>query len=99
MARKSGENPLKYLNYALSFGITTVLAIGLGFLGGQWLDSRLGTTPWLAMTGAVLGIATAFKIMIEEALSGSRGVPGVGERVEPQDREDDEADGSDWPRG
>ncbi len=88
MARKPGENPLKYLNYALSFGITTVLAIGLGFLGGQWLDSRLGTTPWLAMVGALLGIATGFKIMIEEALSASKGVPGRGDQAEPQDSDD-----------
>ena len=30
-------------------------SVGLGAWGGHWLDGRLGTNPWLLITGAFLG--------------------------------------------
>lgn len=35
-------------------------AVGLGSLAGWWADKKLGTTPWLLVTGALLGIGTGF---------------------------------------
>jgi ATP synthase protein I len=29
----------------------------LGLFGGQWLDRRFGTAPWLVLIGALLGAA------------------------------------------
>ena len=29
----------------------------VGLFGGQWLDRRFGTTPWLVLIGALLGAA------------------------------------------
>lgn len=41
----------------LFFGI----AVLIGCLFGKWLDRKFGTSPWLMMVGALLGIAAGFK--------------------------------------
>ena len=46
----------KYMDLGLIFVVTT----GGGALGGYWLDSRLGTAPWLLLVGALLGITAGF---------------------------------------
>jgi F0F1-type ATP synthase assembly protein I len=46
----------KYMDLGLIF----VAAIGGGALGGYWLDAHLGTTPWLFLAGALLGITAGF---------------------------------------
>jgi ATP synthase protein I len=38
-------------------GLAFVFAIVLGFGGGYLLDRWLGTEPWLALAGFVLGVA------------------------------------------
>lgn len=38
---------------ALGFQIGA--AIGVGTFGGQWLDEKFGTSPWLMLTGVLLG--------------------------------------------
>lgn len=43
-----------------SAGIEMVVAMGVGYLGGDWLDGRLGTTPWLTAVGFAFGVAAAF---------------------------------------
>ena len=43
-----------------TLGITFPLAIGAGYLLGWWLDGIFGTGPWLAIAGAILGVAAAF---------------------------------------
>lgn len=35
-------------------------AVGLGSLAGWWLDKKFGTTPWLLVGCALLGIAVGF---------------------------------------
>lgn len=40
------------------------VAIGLGFLGGWWIDGRLGTRPWLALLGFAFGVAAALRNLI-----------------------------------
>jgi F0F1-type ATP synthase assembly protein I len=45
-------------------GIEIVLAVLVGYLGGQWLDRHLGTTPWLKWVGLVVGLGAAVKALI-----------------------------------
>ncbi len=33
----------------------------IGFFGGQWLDTKFGTDPWLMTFGVIFGIAAAGK--------------------------------------
>jgi ATP synthase protein I len=35
-------------------------SVGLGTLLGWWLDGRFGTSPWLLVGGALLGIGVGF---------------------------------------
>jgi hypothetical protein len=44
----------------MNIGWTFVVAVGLGMLGGRWLDARFGTEPWLFLLGAFLGILVGF---------------------------------------
>jgi ATP synthase protein I len=44
----------------MSVGFTLVVATLLGYLGGNWLDGRLGTKPWLGVVGLLLGAAGGF---------------------------------------
>ena len=44
----------------MDLGLTFVVAISGGALGGYWLDSHLGTTPWLFLVGALVGITAGF---------------------------------------
>ena len=38
-----------------ALGLQFAASVGLGAWGGHWLDGRLGTNPWLLITGAFLG--------------------------------------------
>jgi F0F1-type ATP synthase assembly protein I len=38
-------------------GLELALSIALGLLGGRWLDSKLGTGPWLQWIGFAFGLA------------------------------------------
>lgn len=66
MAKKN--KALDYLNYALSFGLTLVITAYLLYLGGSWLDKRLGTDPLFMILGVLLAIVTVFRQMINELL-------------------------------
>ena len=41
-------------------GVEFAAAILLGVFAGQWLDRRIGTTPWFVILGVVLGGAAGF---------------------------------------
>ncbi|HVV71265.1 MAG TPA: AtpZ/AtpI family protein [Verrucomicrobiae bacterium] len=46
--------------------ITTVsLTMALPALGGWWLDKVCGTAPWLLIVGAMLGMAAAFRQLLQ----------------------------------
>jgi ATP synthase protein I len=45
----------------LTLGVVMGACVGLGALGGLWLDRRLGTSPWLALLGVILGAIAAFR--------------------------------------
>ena len=44
----------------LGVGWYIASAIGLGLIGGIWLDSVAGTTPILTLVGLGVGLAAAF---------------------------------------
>jgi ATP synthase protein I len=45
-----------YLGIGTSFAASVLLGLGAGY----WLDRRLGTTPWLLLVGATLGLGAGF---------------------------------------
>ena len=48
---------IQALAVASQFGITLVVAVVLGFLAGQWLDSHLNTGIIFTLIGVLLGLA------------------------------------------
>lgn len=51
---------VRYFSFALSFGVTMILAILLGLFGGRWLDRQLSTDPIFMLLGIFFGIAAGF---------------------------------------
>jgi F0F1-type ATP synthase assembly protein I len=45
-------------------GLEIALAVAVGYLGGQYLDEKLGTTPWLKWIGFVGGVGAAIKALV-----------------------------------
>lgn len=45
-------------------GLEIAAAIGIGYFGGQYLDRRLGTVPWLTWVGFAAGVGAAIKALV-----------------------------------
>jgi len=45
-----------YLGIGTTFAASVLLGLGVGY----WLDKKLGTSPWLFLIGATLGLAAGF---------------------------------------
>jgi F0F1-type ATP synthase assembly protein I len=45
-------------------GIEIAAAIAIGYLLGNYLDRKLGTTPWLMYLGILAGIGAAIKALV-----------------------------------
>lgn len=56
----------KYINFGVSFGLTMGITVYLLYLGGSWLDGRLGTTPLFMVLGILLAIVTVFKQLLSD---------------------------------
>ena len=46
-------------------GIELGLSVAIGALGGRWLDGKLETTPYLTLTGLLLGLIAGFKSLLQ----------------------------------
>jgi ATP synthase protein I len=69
---------------ASSVGLELGIAVVIGVLGGMWLDSKLGTTPWLMLLLMVLGLVAGFRNVL-------RAVKRAERAAEDEAREDAEA--------
>ena len=69
-------------------GLTIVIASAIGYFGGNWLDERLHTQPWLAVIGLLLGSAGGL-VQLFQAVDGP---PRSGSRSRARPRDDDRPD-------
>jgi F0F1-type ATP synthase assembly protein I len=53
-------------------GIQFPVAIALGFFFGRWLDTQLGTHPWLTAIFSIFGIAAGFVNLFRITAQASR---------------------------
>jgi len=53
----------QYASLGLEMGLCVAIGAGIGW----FLDSRLGTKPWLLLVFLLFGIAAAFKAVIDAA--------------------------------
>ena len=49
----------KVITYS-SIGIQVGLTVGIGIVGGVYLDQWLGTGPWLTILGLLVGVISGF---------------------------------------
>ena len=49
----------KVITYS-SIGIQIGLTVGIGIIGGVYLDQWLGTGPWLTILGLLVGVISGF---------------------------------------
>jgi F0F1-type ATP synthase assembly protein I len=72
--------PLGRAGYWSAIGLEFGLAVVLFFLGGQALDEKLRTTPWLAVVGTMVGVAVGTYLMVRPLLrEASRRKPPDGD--------------------
>ena len=64
MLRQAGQ----WSAAGFEFGIAVVLF----FLGGRWLDTQIGTPPWMAVIGAMVGVAVGMYLLIRPLLGPRR---------------------------
>ena len=48
-------------------GLEVILSVLVGFLGGTFLDDKLGTKPWLTLIGFAYGVAAAARALYRAA--------------------------------
>ena len=59
----SEKNTLsKYAPY-LSLGLEIAVGVALPVIIGYWLDNYFGSSPWLVLTGCLLGMINVFVII------------------------------------
>jgi len=64
---KQRDGFIKSLSFLSQIGVTIIACIAVGILFGSFLDSLLGTTPWLLLVFILLGIVAAFKSILDLA--------------------------------
>jgi F0F1-type ATP synthase assembly protein I len=62
-------------------GLEIAVAVGIGYLGGQYLDRRLGVAPWLMWVGFAAGVGAGIKALM-------RVVRSYQKSLEEEDRPD-----------
>ncbi|KPK11925.1 MAG: hypothetical protein AMJ62_16230 [Myxococcales bacterium SG8_38] len=80
LLNREQREQLKKLGSLSTIGLELGLSIAFGYLGGQWLDSKLGTEPWLKWIGFGLGVA-----------AGARSLYRVVRRAQRMIEEEDES--------
>ncbi|MES1207956.1 MAG: AtpZ/AtpI family protein [Pseudomonadota bacterium] len=58
------KNLWRIAGFTGAVGLEVAVAIAIGALGGQWLDRKLGSAPWLTIIGFAAGIGAAIKALI-----------------------------------
>ena len=65
---------MRNVGSVVSIGMLIMISIAIGLGLGYWLDSKLGTKPWLAFVFTLLGLAAGLyesvKILIEVTRDG-----------------------------
>ncbi len=62
------HRPLKYINFAISFGLTLAITLYILYQAGYWLDRRLGTSPVFMFLGVLLAVIVVFKRLVVDLL-------------------------------
>ncbi len=67
-------------------GFEVAVAIVIGYLGGRYLDRKLGTEPWISYAGLLAGIGAAVKALMRVIRSYRRDVAESDKKAGPEDQ-------------
>jgi ATP synthase protein I len=67
LADARGEAPKGSSNAMMGVGFQFVIMVLVFLFGGQWLDRKLGTGPWLMIAGLMVGGALGFWSLLRVA--------------------------------
>jgi ATP synthase protein I len=67
LAQARGESRAGPPSAMMGVGLQFVVTVLVCLFGGQWLDRRLGTYPWLMIAGMMLGGGVGFWSLIRVA--------------------------------
>jgi len=59
----------RYGSIGISWVLTTAVYLYLGYRGGQWLDTRLGTAPIFVVVGMVVAIGLSLLTLTKELMT------------------------------
>lgn len=60
MQDKDKKELLSALSLVTTTGISLIVNIGVGLVGGRYIDNWLGTAPWGLLAGVLLGAFAGF---------------------------------------
>ena len=63
--KKERREIIRGLSMLSQVSVTMVACAVIGVFLGRFLDSRLGTTPWLLLACSLLGVAAAIKAIYD----------------------------------
>ncbi len=66
------QNWPKALANAVNLGTSVAMTFAVCLIGGQWLDRKFGTEPWLMIAGMILAILTSGKMMWERLMADNK---------------------------
>lgn len=61
---QKNNDALRAISFFSQLGVTVGATILVGVLLGKFLDSLLGTTPWLLLICSLLSVGAAFKALL-----------------------------------
>ena len=65
MSGKERGDALRALSQISQIGITLAVCVLIGVFFGRYLDSVLGTSPWMLLVFSFLGVGAAFKLLYD----------------------------------
>lgn len=70
---RDATSGLRELAPLLGLGMTLAVTVLAGLGLGYWLDSRLGTRPWLLLVCSSLGVAVALVYFMKTVMGSTKG--------------------------
>jgi ATP synthase protein I len=70
-------------------GLDIVLSILVGFLGGRWLDGKLGAHGWLTVLGFAFGVVAGFRSLYRAAMKMRKQAEADDERERQTQNQDE----------
>ena len=63
--KQQRNNLLQGLSLFSQIGFSMASCVLFGVLAGKFLDTRLGTSPWLLLLFSLVGVAASFKVLFD----------------------------------